>query len=98
MQQPVFSYTSETDTSLNTIHYNPYKPNIMAVGCTNHSIKLFSTQNNELTNLYSSFYHNTEDITTTEPPSAIETDFEVRDISWNPQNPSIIIYSHHHYI
>ena len=36
--------------------------------------------------------------TTTEPPSAIETDFEVRDISWNPQNPSIIIYSYHHYI
>ena len=97
MQQPVFSYTSETNTSFNTIHYNPYKSNIMAVGCTDHSIKLFSTQNNELTNLYSSFYHNTDHTTTTEPPSAIETDFEVRDISWNPQNPSRFLHVHHSY-
>ena len=82
---PLFSY--EASHALTTIHYNPYKPNVMAVGCSNRSILLFSTANHTLSNLYSTLYHLPKDMEDN-PPIGIETEFEIKDISWNPQNPS----------
>lgn len=59
----------------------------MAVGCSNRSILLFSTANHTLSNLYSTLYHLPKDMEDN-PPTGIETEFEIKDISWNPQNPS----------
>lgn len=71
-----------------TIHYNPFKPSIMAAGCSDRSILLFNTNNLSFSNLYSTLYHmKNEDAGT---PSCIETEFEVTNISWNGQNPSML--------
>lgn len=70
--------------------YNPYKPNIMAAGCSDHSIQLLSATSNGYSNIYSTLYHYAED-TSLPPPSCIETEWEIKDVSWNPQNPSIFI-------
>lgn len=75
------------NASFLTINYNPFKPSIMAAGCSDRSIQLFNTNNLSFSNLYSTLYHmKNEDA---EIPSCIETEFEVMDLSWNTQNPSM---------
>lgn len=81
---PIVYYKSDRNTFFNTLHYNPYKPNILAVGCADRSIQLFSTRNRKLTSLYSSMNYADGNPTL---PTCIETEFEIKDISWNPQNP-----------
>ena len=79
-------YCYEATSAITTIHYNPYKPNIMAAGTANKSILLFFTASHTLTNLYTSFSRlpGQQDYC----PEGIRTEFEVKDISWSPQNPS----------
>ena len=84
---PLASHRSPDSCSFTTLLYNQYKPGVMAVGCSNHSILLFSTANRGFADLFSSLYHPSADIQIT-PPSLIETEFAIRYISWNPQNPS----------
>lgn len=85
LPNPVFNYTSETNSCFNTIHYNPYKPNILAVGCADRSIQLLSTAHKKLSNLYLTMNYAEND--SLSPPTCIETEFEIKDISWNPHNP-----------
>lgn len=83
----IFCY--EATGTITTIHYNPYKPNIMAAGTANKSILLFYTASHKLSNLYASFSHlpGQQDYC----PEGIRTEFEIKDISWNPQNPSTLL-------
>ena len=69
----------------------------MAVGCSDHTIQLFNTSNHSFADLYSSLYHprvstgdegESSSETTTEVPKCIETEFEVKHITWNARNPS----------
>lgn len=80
----IFCY--ESTSTITTIHYNPYKPNIMAAGTAGKSILLFFTASHTLSNLYASFSHlpGQQDYC----PEGIQTEFEIKDISWSPQNPS----------
>ncbi|CBK21204.2 LOW QUALITY PROTEIN: uncharacterized protein [Blastocystis hominis] len=82
----IFCY--EATGTITTIHYNPYKPNIMAAGTANKSILLFYTASHKLSNLYASFSHlpGQQDYC----PEGIRTEFEIKDISWNPQNPNVL--------
>ena len=81
--QPLLKQTNDSNNSFLTIHYNPYKPNLMAASCSNHSIQIFNTNSRTLTNFFSTLPASCDHPL----PTAIETEFEVRDISWNPQNP-----------
>ncbi|KAK8792487.1 hypothetical protein WA588_004983 [Blastocystis sp. NMH] len=81
--QPLLKQTNDSNNSFLTIHYNPYKPNLMAASCSNHTIQLFNTNSHTLSNFFSTLPPSHDHPL----PTAIETEFEVRDISWNPQNP-----------
>lgn len=83
--QPLLKQTNDSNNSFLTIHYNPYKPNLMAASCSNHTIQLFNTNSHTLSNFFSTLPPSHDHPL----PTAIETEFEVRDISWNPQNPCI---------
>ena len=87
LDAPLASYRSPDSCSFTTLLYNQYKPGVMAVGCSNHSIQLFSTNNRGFSDLFSTLYHPSAENQIT-PPSLIETEFDIRDISWNSQNPS----------
>ena len=51
---PLASHRSPDSCSFTTLLYNQYKPGVMAVGCSNHSILLFSTANRGFADLFSS--------------------------------------------
>ena len=98
--RPISTKTSASIASFNGIFYNQYKANIMAVGCSDHTIQLFNTGNHSFTDLYSTLYHpcttsaEDEDLNNgmseqaTELPKCIETEFDVKHITWNSRNPS----------
>lgn len=92
---PLASYRSPDSCSFTTLLYNQYKPNVMAVGCSNHSIQLFSTTNHGFSDLFTSYSIPSAESQTI-PPSLIETDFDIRDISWNAQNPSDFCHTPSH--
>ena len=97
--RPISTKTSAGTASFNGIFYNPHKASIMAVGCSDHTIQLFNTANHSFADLYSTLYHPcaiTEDYENkgvseqaTELPKCIETEFDVKHITWNARNPSI---------
>ena len=96
--RPISTKTSASTASFNGIFYNQYKANIMAVGCSDHTIQLFNTGNHSFADLYSTLYHpctiadddenNGVSEQATELPKCIETEFDVKHISWNARNPS----------
>ena len=49
---PLASHRSPDSCSFTTLLYNQYKPGVMAVGCSNHSILLFSTANRNFADLF----------------------------------------------
>lgn len=83
VDSPIASFRSTDSGSFTTLGYNAYKAGALAVGCSNHSILLFNTTDRQFAELYSSF--SSQDET---PPSVIQTEFGVKDLSWSAQNPS----------
>ena len=83
VDSPIASFRSTDSASFTTLGYNAYKADVLAVGCSNHSILLFDTKHRQFSELYASFSSQGET-----PPSVIQTEFGVKDLSWSAQNPS----------
>ena len=82
VDSPIASFRSTDSGSFTTLGYNAYKAGALAVGCSNHSILLFNTNDRQFAELYSSFSQGETF------PSVIQTEFGVKDLSWSAQNPS----------